>query len=101
MASDAQLIVGRRHDLVRYFNFSSLNGYYTASGQTAVLHVLNYAVNFGSDLLSVVLMRSCRGARLWRPGVEIPQPVEMARLPQGIELHLPPVAAYAAIELEG
>ncbi|HEX8984077.1 MAG TPA: hypothetical protein VF767_01545 [Bryobacteraceae bacterium] len=101
MAGDAQLIVGRRHDLVRYFNFGSLNGYYTASPRTAVLHVLNYAANSGSDMVSVVLMRSCRGARLWRPGVEVPEPVEMQRLPQGIELHLPPVGAYAAVELEG
>jgi hypothetical protein len=100
MAADAQVLLGHRHDLVRYFNFSALNGYYTAAGDKAVLHVINYALRPWAHPVSVTLARSYRGARLWRPGSGAPVTVGLARLPSGVDLHLPPLGVYAAIELE-
>jgi hypothetical protein len=100
VAADAQLLIGHRWDLVRYFNFSALNGYYTASDGRAVLHVLNYAVRPWVHPVSIVFARSYRTARLWRPGTGDPTPLALEQAPHGVELHLPPLGAYAAIELE-
>ncbi|HVX65733.1 MAG TPA: hypothetical protein VHA11_03980 [Bryobacteraceae bacterium] len=100
MAADTQLILGHRNDIARYFNFATLNGYYTAAENRAVLHLLNFALRAAGHPVSVTLMRNYRGARLWRPDGAGSANVELARLPAGVELHLPPLGVYAAIELE-
>ena len=101
-AGDAQVLISRRNDLVRYFNFQSLNGYYTAAadGRKAVLHTVNYAMRTFGHPVSVAFMRRYRSARMWRFDAESPTALEAAATETGVEVHLPPFGVYAAIELD-
>lgn len=102
IAADAQVLMSHRHDLIRTFNSSTLNAYYTAgpdSGQ-AVIHLLNYALRTWEDPVSLALTRRYRAARLWRIERTASEPLELVPGEAGIEVHLPPFGVYAAIELE-
>ncbi|MGE5646754.1 MAG: hypothetical protein ACM336_13280 [Acidobacteriota bacterium] len=102
VASDAQVLVGHRHDVVRYFNFSTLNGYYTASadGRKAVLHAINYAMRPWGHPVSIALATRYAKARMWGLGAAAPEPLELVPAQNGVEVHLPPFDVYAAIELD-
>lgn len=101
IAADSQLLMSHRHDLIRLFNSSTLNAYYTASGNTAVVHLLNYALRTWEGPATVALARRYRSGRFWRVEETGPQPLELAPSETGgVELHLPPFGVYAAIELE-
>jgi len=102
LASDAQLLISREHDLVHLFNSSAINVYYTApaDGKTAVLHVNNYGLGHWLGPLSVGLTKPYRSASMWKYGLDKSLPLEVIQADRGIELHLPPFGVYAAIELE-
>ena len=103
VATDAQILLSHRNDVVRYFNFGTLNGYYTSSagGRRAVLHVVNYTTRTWSNPVSITLLRRYEAARLWRFDANSPAPLELAPAEMtGVEIHLPPFGVYAAIELE-
>jgi hypothetical protein len=103
VAADAQILLSHRNDVVRYFNFGTMNGYYTsaAGGRRAVLHVVNYTTRTSSNPVSITLPRRYEAARLWRLDTDSPAPLEVAPAEMtGVEIHLPPFGVYAAIELE-
>jgi len=119
VALDAHLLLSRRHDPVRLFNAGSMNAHYavSADGRRAVVHILNYSMRAQGHPVSVGFPSRYRSARLWElsrreaaplqvfpePGGTGLQPVAPQAkppAPRGIELQLPPLQAYAAIELE-
>jgi len=103
VAADAQILLSHRNDLVRYFNFGTLNGYYTSSAdrRRAILHVVNYTARTSSDPVSITLLRRYEAARLWRFDANSPAPLGLAPAEMaGVEIHLPPFGVHAAIELE-
>jgi hypothetical protein len=103
VAADAPILVSHRNDLIRYFNFGTLNGYYTAAAgqKRALLHAVNYTTRERSGPLSIAFTRRYETARLWRLDSDSPSPLELLPAEMtGVEIHLPPFAVYAAIELE-
>jgi hypothetical protein len=98
VAQDAQLLLSHRYDPIRIWNPGSLGTYVTGDGKRTVLHLVNYSGRTGRDALSVKVMGNYSKAALF--GLEAARPVELKVLRQrdGVELHLPPVAVYAAVE---
>jgi hypothetical protein len=101
IASDTQILMSHRHDPVRLWNAGSLGSHYTVSadGRQAVLHLINFSARRRDEPVSVWLARPYRTARWWR--IDSSQPATLKLAPQqgGVEIHLPPVPVYAAIEL--
>ena len=106
VALDAHLLLSRRHDPVRFFNAGSMNSQYTVSpdSRRALLQVLNYSMRPQGHPVSVMFPMRYRAARLWSLADKEPVPLKAvpagAGQPSGIEIHLPAIQAYAAIELE-
>ena len=100
-AADAQILLSHRHDLVRFWNGSSLVSYLTqpADGKGARLQIVNYAGRPGADPVSVRIAGPYREARIRRLEDAAVQPLESTVQKGAIELHLPPFSVYAAIEL--
>jgi hypothetical protein len=102
IASDAQILMSHRHDPVRFWNAGSLGSYYTASadGRGAVLHLFNFSSRRRDDAVTAWFARPYRAARWWRIGAPEPETLEPVSQAGGVELRLPPVPVYAAIDLE-
>jgi hypothetical protein len=62
------------------------------------LHFVNFSSRPGRDV-SVWVAGGHRSARLWSFDQGTPRELRSMRVKQGLEVHLPPVAAYAAVEL--
>jgi hypothetical protein len=69
-----------------------------------VLQILNYSMRAQGHPVSVMFPVRYRAARLWGLDGKAPVPLKAAPTgagqPSGIEIHLPPLQAYAAMELE-
>ena len=101
VALDVHLLLSRRHDPVRFFNAGSMNCHYTVSpdGKRALVQILNYAMRPQGHPVSVSFPVKYGAARLRNlSGAETP--LKLVSTHQGVELHLPGLEAYAAIELE-
>lgn len=94
------LTLTRRTDVLRLWNAGSFNSHYLEEpgGKRGVVHLINYAGNISSDDTSIWL------ARLWKKAVlstfEKRTPLKSTASNGGIEIALPPLGVYAAIELE-
>ena len=102
-AHDATVLLSHRYDVLRFWNGGALGSYYTFSpdGKRAVLQMLFYASPWpeGSPT-SLWIAGRYRSARLWRLDQSGPQNLEMEVQKDGVEVHLPSVAQYGALELE-
>jgi hypothetical protein len=98
VAQDAQVLLSHRYDPIRVWNPGTLGTYVTGDARRTVLHLINYSGQASREALSVKVMGKYAKAMLF--GLEAPAPVESKVLQQkdGVELHLPPVAVYAAVE---
>lgn len=99
---DAHLLLSHRWDPVQFFNAGSLNSHYTASldGKRALVQLLNYAMRPAGHPVSVSFPVRYRAARLWTLEANAPAPLKLDRADRGVEAYLPPLQAYAALELE-
>jgi hypothetical protein len=102
VAQDAQILLSHRYDRMRFFNGFLLGGYRTVSadGKRSLAHVINYGGGAGDDLTSARLAGRYRSAKLWTCESPAPRQLEMVSQRDGIELHLPQLDVYGAIELE-
>jgi hypothetical protein len=100
-ASDSVVLVSHRYDLVRFWNGGANGSFYTMSPdrKQAIVHLLFYA-NRGPDAASVRVVGRFRSARISMPEVPEPRRVEMVSQQDAVEVHLPQVAQYVALELE-
>jgi hypothetical protein len=100
-AADAQILLSHRHDLVRFWNGGSLGSYLTAppSGKGALLQIVNYSGRPGNDPVSVRIAGPYREARIRQLEDAEPKPLDAIHQKEAIELHLPAIPVYAAIEL--
>ena len=100
-AADAALLVSHRYDLVRFWNSGAACSYCTlAPGKKqAVVHLLFYAAR-GPDSATVRIAGSYRAARA--STVDNPKVADLVMVPQGdgVEVHLPKVSQYVALELD-
>lgn len=99
--NDAVLLISHRHDLLRFWNGGAVGGCYTMDKdrKRAVVHLLFYSTSRGSTPTVRVAGRY-RSARLWTLNQATPQNLEMQSQPDAMELYLPQVSQYAAVELE-
>ena len=102
VALDTHLLLSRRHDPVRLFNAGSTNAHYTMApdGKRGLLQILNYAMRPAAHPVSVSFPIRYRAARLLSPASPGGAPVRIVAREHSVELHLPPLGAYTAIELE-
>jgi len=97
-ANDSVVLVSHRYDLVRFWNGGATGSYYTMSpGQKqAVVHLLFYA-NRGPDSASVRIAGRFREVKAWT--IDGPVKVEIDSQKDAVEVHLPQVSQYVALEL--
>lgn len=99
LVADVHTLISRRTDLLRLWNAGSFLAHYTEApdGSRAIIHLLNYSSREPSHDMTLGLAKPYRSARLITPeSVTALKPLS-AR--QGIEMQLPPVRVYAAIEV--
>jgi hypothetical protein len=100
-ANDAAILVSHRYDLVRFWNGGATSSFYTMSPdrKRAVVHLLFYS-DRGPDAASVRVAGRYRAARIAAAGLPAPQNVKMISQKDAVEVHLPQVSQYVALELE-
>ncbi len=99
-ANDAVVMVSHRYDLVRFWNGGATGSFVAVSpdGNRTVAHLLFYSMR-GPDSASVRVAGHFRSARAFT----VEQPVAILHTESSsdsIEVHLPPVSQYVALELE-
>lgn len=99
VAADAQLLLGHRHDVVRVWNGGLLGAYPTGDAKRTVLHLVNYGGRPGVDPVSIWIAGDFRTAMLH--SFEFPEPRQLPIIRQrgGVEMHLPALAVYGAVEV--
>ncbi len=92
--------MGREYDVIRFFNISAMTSAYTLGRSRALLHIVNYGMRVPGDLVTVWFREPYRTARLWCIGSEKPELLKTAPVNGGVEVYLPSVQTYSAVELE-
>ena len=102
MAGDIVELISHRYDLVRFWNGGATGALYSTApdGKSAVVHLLFYA-NRGPDAASVRIVGPYRRAQVATVDVARVDHVEVQLQKDAIELHLPQVPQYVAVELSG
>lgn len=100
LAVSTHLKMSRRNDVLRLWNAGTFNAYYTAdpAGSTHLVQLLNYSARVPSSEVTLGLALTYRTARLHTIGAA-PRDLEVLPVRAGVELRLPPIAVYGAIEL--
>lgn len=100
LASDAAILVSHRYDLLRFWNGGALSAYYSASRDKTrgLVQILFYA-DRPSDDVTVRIAGNYTSAQLSTLEDPEPQPVHSEPQPGALEIHLPRVTRYAALEL--
>ncbi len=98
-ANDSVVLVSHRYDLVRFWNGGATGSFCTTSAdaQQVVAHLLFYA-NRGPDSASVRIAGRYRAVKAWT--VDGPVKVEMESQRDAVEVRLPQVSQYVALEME-
>ncbi len=109
VANDSVLLVGHRHDLIRFWNGGAVGSYMTATPdrKRTLAQILFYSER-GPNLqrggrgneVTVWVSGRYRAAQIWTLDQGKSRPVEMEPTKDGVELHLPSVSEYAAVELD-
>jgi len=101
LAADAAVLVSHRYDLVRFWNSGAARSFFTLSPdrKQALVHLLFYA-DRGPDSATVRVAGRYRAARA--ATVENPNLGNLGMAPRGdgVEVHLPQVSQYVALELD-
>jgi len=105
LVSDTQFLLSHSNDVAKLFNGSASGGFhYTGSpdGKRALLQLLTYATSGrAANLATAWTRRKYRSARFWAIDAGGPVAVEQTECEDGgVEYHLPPMPAYAALDFE-
>jgi hypothetical protein len=100
-ANDSVMLVSHRYDLVRFWNGGATASFYAVAPdkKQAVVHLLFYS-NRGPDAASVRIVGRYRKVRALMVDREPLDKVEMESQKNAVEVHLPQVSQYVALELE-
>jgi hypothetical protein len=101
VANDSVVLMSHRYELLRFWNGGAVGSYFTMepNRKRAIVQMLFYAAAlFGNPTVRVA--GRYRTARMWTLTQPAPVGVEMENQQDAVELHLPPVSQYAAVELE-
>ncbi len=101
LANDSVVLISHRHELLRFWNGGAVGSYFTMGRDRArgVVQMVFYAPSFFGHT-SLRVAGRYQAARLRTLEHPAARTVEMERQKDAIELHLPPVSQYAAVELE-
>jgi hypothetical protein len=97
-ANDAVVQLSHRNDLVRFWNSGATGSYVSTNGKETIAHLLFYSMR-GPDAASVWVAgnyRSARAATVEHPAIE---KLEAETKKGGMEVHLPQVSQYVALQL--
>jgi hypothetical protein len=102
VANDSVVLISHRYDLLRFYNGGAVGSLYTKrpDGKRAVVQMLLYASMRGGNPLSVRVVGKYKTGRLFTLAQHDPRAIDVEIRDSGLELHLPPVSQYAAVELE-
>ena len=102
VAHDATVLISHRYDLLRFWNGGALASHYTmAPGRKeAIVQVLFYASGLPRSDVSVRVAGHYRAAKLWTLDRPTAGNVDMEIQKDAVELHLPAISQYAAVELK-
>ena len=100
-ANESVVMVSHRYDLVRFWNSGAAGSFCTVApdGRQAVVHLLFYA-NRGPDSAAVRIAGRYRAARAYTTDNPAATKVEFVPQTDAVEIHLPPVSQYVALELD-
>jgi hypothetical protein len=100
-ASESVVMVSHRYDLVRFWNSGAAGSFCTLApdGKQAVVHLLFYA-NRGPDSAAVRIAGRYRAVRAYTADNPAATKVEWVPQTDAMEIHLPPVPQYVALELD-
>ena len=101
MANDSVVLVSHRYDLVRFWNGGATGSFYTVSPDRghAIVHLLFYA-NRGPDEASVRVVGRYRTVKAWTAAGTVIPNVGMIVQKDAVEVHLPRVPQYVALEFQ-
>ena len=99
LVHQVHLLVSRRNDVMRLWNGGSLNPHYTQSpdGKRAVVQLVNYTAR---STINVTLGLDKKFQKAWLHTFEDVRELKIGAARTGVEIPLPPVGVYAAIEVE-
>jgi hypothetical protein len=102
MANDSVVLVSHRYDLVRFWNGGATGSFVVQSPdrKKAIAHLIFYA-NRGPDAASVRVAGSYRTAKAATVDIPVIPKLDVEVRKDAIEVHLPLVNQYVALELEG
>ncbi len=102
VANDSVVLISHRYELLRFWNGGAVGSYFTMepSRKKALVHLLFYAFMFGNNKPTVRVAGKYATCKLWTVDQPAPQTIEMEPQSDAVELHLPPISQYAAVELE-
>ena len=100
-ANDSAVLVSHRYDLVRFWNGGATGSYIAVSPdkKQTVAHLLFYA-NRGPDSATVRIAGKYRSVKAWTVDNGVAANVQMEPRNGGVEVRLPQVSQYVALELE-
>jgi len=100
-ANESVVMVSHRYDLVRFWNSGAASSFCTVApdGRQAVAHLLFYAYR-GPDSATVRIAGRYRAVRAYTADNPAATKVDWAPQSDAVEIHLPPVPQYVALELD-
>jgi hypothetical protein len=101
MANDFAILISHRHELLRFWNGGAVSSYFTMKPDRTrgVVQMVFYAPSFIGNT-SLRIAGRYRSARLRTLEQSAPQEVKLEVQKEAIELHLPRIFQYAAVELD-
>jgi hypothetical protein len=100
-ATESVVMVSHRYDLVRYWNSGAAGSFCTMApdGKQALAHLLFYS-DRSPDSATVRVAGRYRSAKMYIPGGSASKTAELVPQRDAVEIHLPPVPQYVALELD-
>ncbi len=102
VANDAAILISHRYELLRFWNAGAVGSYFAMDPgkKRAIVQMLFYAFIFQDSRPSVRVVGRYGAARIRTLQHPEPRDLEMEVHRDAVELHLPAVSGYAAVELE-
>jgi hypothetical protein len=101
IANDSVVLVSHRHEMVRLWNGGAVGAClsHNPDRKRALLQLIFYS-SAPSQLTTIRVAGEYKSASLWLPGRQEKQKIDSVAQRGAIELHLPAIPHYGAVELE-
>lgn len=97
-AADAQVLLSHRNDVARLWNGGPMGVYPTGDARRSVVHLINYMGRPPADPVSLWIQGDFQSVTLHGFEFGESKKLPLIRRRNGVEVHLPPIAIYAAVE---